>query len=564
VALALLASLLSALLLRNGVLGNPDSWAYWEGTVSLLETGHYTYLGGEPIVSWPPLFSLFLTPFLLFGGWKATGLIVALCVLCAGNVLAWCVFLWTLFRGAAGAGARWALAGAGLYVALFLALHTLLVAHLLMLLFVGLACAVVLRMCEPVTPRRYFAHALLLALLLGAALLTHNSALVFIGAASLTLLLQPVPAVRVRLAAAMLTGAGIFPWLLVRRYLQQVNSHPPSVSMYTAPECLAQLIHGFGALFIGQSPRMALPAFVLGFVFVLAAVCLLVFRRDLGLHARSLAALQLTFLACGFLFAIFNLTWITSLVGGRFIWFVALIVPPVLLRAAASRPVLLGALLAGLIVPVLGENIKRIARPQVTPLPPGASMAWDDAMRPDYCLTTRPNAPCGGGVVCIVPPTYPWMKRWAELTGPESARLLVRLFPGKPAETGVAAARNLPEEAETLDNEGRQCQAQGQYVPAEAAFLRAWEIREAALGPDHLQVACSLDCLAQLDLAQKRYAEARPLLLRALAIRNRTLWSHPNIVPTWLNLARLERDCHRNAVAAEYERRAAAIQNPTH
>lgn len=560
--LALLAGLLSALLLRNGLLVNTDSWGYWEGSVSLLETGQYAYLGGEPMVSWPPFFSLFLAPFLVAGGMRVSGLIVALCVLSAGNVLAWCAFLHALFRGASGRAARWALAGAGLYAALFLALHAVLIAHVLLLLFVGLACAVVLHMCEPTAPRRYLAQALLLSLLLSAALLTHNAAVAFVGAVCLTLLLQPGQPPRTRLAGALLAGASIFPWTVVRACLHQLHSHPPSQSMYTAPEYLTQLLHGFGALFLGQSPRMVLPAFALGFVFVLAAVCLLVFRRSLGLPARSLAALQLTLLTCGFLFAVFNCTRINSLLGGRFIWFVALTAPPVLLLAAVRRPAVLGALLACLIVPVLGEDIKRIAHPQVTPLPPGTLLAWDDAIRPDYCLTTRPAAPCGGAGVRIFPPTYPWMKRWLESTEPESARMLVRLFPrGLPEPATVAGT---PAEAEALDREGLRHQQQGRYAQAETAFARAWEIREAALGPEHLQAACSLDRLAQLCLAQQRPAEARPLLLRALAIRERTLWNHPAIVPNLLCLARLEHVCHRDALATEYERRAAAVRTPVH
>ena len=65
--------------------------------------------------------------------------------------------------------------------------------------------------------------------------------------------------------------------------------------------------------------------------------------------------------------------------------------------------------------------------------------------------------------------------------------------------------------------------AQGRYAEAEALHKRALAIREKALGPDHADVALSLNNLAALYVAQGRYAEAEPLYKRSLAIQEKAL-----------------------------------------
>jgi hypothetical protein len=45
-----------------------DGWAAWEGAASLA-TGHgYTYLSGEPVRAWAPLYSLYLAAWIFFTG----------------------------------------------------------------------------------------------------------------------------------------------------------------------------------------------------------------------------------------------------------------------------------------------------------------------------------------------------------------------------------------------------------------------------------------------------------------------------------------------------------------
>ena len=61
-------------------------------------------------------------------------------------------------------------------------------------------------------------------------------------------------------------------------------------------------------------------------------------------------------------------------------------------------------------------------------------------------------------------------------------------------------------------------------------YKRALAISEKALGPEHPDVATSLNNLALLYQAQGRYAEAEPLHKRALAISEKALGpEHPDV-----------------------------------
>ncbi|MBT1570101.1 tetratricopeptide repeat protein, partial [Klebsiella pneumoniae] len=63
-----------------------------------------------------------------------------------------------------------------------------------------------------------------------------------------------------------------------------------------------------------------------------------------------------------------------------------------------------------------------------------------------------------------------------------------------------------------------------------------------ALGPDHPDVATSLNNLAELYRSQGQYAQAEPLFKRSLAIWERALGpDHPDVATSLNNLAELYR-----------------------
>ena len=97
-----------------------------------------------------------------------------------------------------------------------------------------------------------------------------------------------------------------------------------------------------------------------------------------------------------------------------------------------------------------------------------------------------------------------------------------------------------PEVAASLNGLAGLSWTQGKYTEAEPLWKRALSIREKTLGSDHPDVARSLDNLAVLYFSQGKYAEAEPLWKRALTINEKALGpNHPDVATTLSNLGAL-------------------------
>jgi tetratricopeptide (TPR) repeat protein len=82
--------------------------------------------------------------------------------------------------------------------------------------------------------------------------------------------------------------------------------------------------------------------------------------------------------------------------------------------------------------------------------------------------------------------------------------------------------------------------SQGDAVRPEELYIRALDIQQRLWGPDHQEVAHTLNNLALYYKQLGRLAEARPLYERALAIfRKSDGASHQNTATTMYNLAQL-------------------------
>ncbi len=113
----------------------------------------------------------------------------------------------------------------------------------------------------------------------------------------------------------------------------------------------------------------------------------------------------------------------------------------------------------------------------------------------------------------------------------------------------------------SLNNLAKLYHDQGRYVQAEPLFHRALAIKERALDSDHPSIAISLNNMALLYQRQGRYAEAEPLFQRALAIRERALGpDHPDIAQSLNNLAELYRAQDRTSDAEPLYLRALTIR----
>ena len=157
--------------------------------------------------------------------------------------------------------------------------------------------------------------------------------------------------------------------------------------------------------------------------------------------------------------------------------------------------------------------------------------------------------------------------RWEEL----NARFEDLYGQGKYAEATSVAQEALrvaeatfgpehPDLARSLNNLALLYNKQGRYAEAEALDQRALRIREKALGAEHLDVALSLNNLAMLYKAQGKYAEARPLCQRALRIWEKALGpEHPDVAIPLNNLAELYDDQGKYAEAEPLYQRALRI-----
>jgi tetratricopeptide (TPR) repeat protein/DNA-binding XRE family transcriptional regulator len=125
------------------------------------------------------------------------------------------------------------------------------------------------------------------------------------------------------------------------------------------------------------------------------------------------------------------------------------------------------------------------------------------------------------------------------------------------------------EAASLLHQAGRYLHRRAAYVQGLPLLQRALALREQILGPDHPDVAQTLDALALLSQSQGQYTEALPLFQRSLAIREQTLGQdHPDVAVALNNLAHLYRYQGRYVEAQPLAEQALAINEqalgPTH
>eukprot|EP00752_Nemacystus_decipiens_P009291 g8302.t1 len=103
---------------------------------------------------------------------------------------------------------------------------------------------------------------------------------------------------------------------------------------------------------------------------------------------------------------------------------------------------------------------------------------------------------------------------------------------------------------------GRVFELQGKYADVKPLYERSLAIGEKVLGPDHPDVATSLNNLAGLFESQGNYEAAKPLYERSLAIGEKVLGpEHPHVAASLNNLAALlESQGNYEAAKPLYER----------
>jgi tetratricopeptide (TPR) repeat protein len=114
---------------------------------------------------------------------------------------------------------------------------------------------------------------------------------------------------------------------------------------------------------------------------------------------------------------------------------------------------------------------------------------------------------------------------------------------------------------ETLNKEVKDLYRAGKYDRALVVAKKALQLAERNVGPNHPDVATSLNNLAALYKIQGQYSGAEPLYKRSLAIEEKALGpDHPTVARCLENMARLYRATKRVREAEQLEKRVARIR----
>ncbi len=155
------------------------------------------------------------------------------------------------------------------------------------------------------------------------------------------------------------------------------------------------------------------------------------------------------------------------------------------------------------------------------------------------------------------------MSRWQSLP----VAMITALLCAGPVVAAQQQPQSLPPALAESDRVGLQAVSDlqaGRYAQAEPLFLRALALRESVLGPDHPAVVTSLNNLALLYKVQGRYSEAERLFRRGLEASERTQGrEHPETLISVSNLANLFLDQGRYADAEPLFRRALEVGQRT-
>ena len=124
-----------------------------------------------------------------------------------------------------------------------------------------------------------------------------------------------------------------------------------------------------------------------------------------------------------------------------------------------------------------------------------------------------------------------------------------------------ALGPNHPDVAVSLNGLVNVWRKQGKLAEAEPVAKRGLEIREKALGPNHPDVATSVNNLAIIWWEQGKTAEAEALLKRSLEIREKALGqNHPDVATSLNNLATIYADQGKLAEAEPLLKRSLEIR----
>jgi len=423
IAAAITSFLFAALILRHGIRSWSDSWSDWEGSVSLIEHGTYTKLRGDPILEWPPLYSVYLALFQLLFGQTGWTLILSMCVLVALNVGVWGSYIFKVIPTEEKPIPLAALLGSLVFLVIFLPINfTSLLPNGLLLIFVGLILGLLAAITEDKTPWGGVRKSIPTGVLLALCVFNHNSAIIYITASVIIILFKMPTHLRQRLIAVglilLISGCA---WISIPHGIDSKVRHvalqtgaAPSTSARGShflfdPKCsvqeyLVQWPEGIGTFFISSS-SIAVQA-MLGVTILATAIYFLLLKPQTALESRQQIFIAFALLASFGHFLIFNIVYLEGQIVDRWVWYFAVIMVPIFFyRFRRNWPLIV--LLLVLTVGVSGWRLVKLARNgKVPPLVTSSSEVTNLEIHPQYFVTSKPHPIVPAGAIQIVTPEF--------------------------------------------------------------------------------------------------------------------------------------------------------------
>ncbi len=314
---------------RSGVELNADGWAYWQGAQSIADGLGYRYFSGDPIIAWPPLYSLYLAAWIKLFGSEAAVLTLANGILASLQAVLWTCIYCTLFPGDR---ERAGTLRAALYITLTIAAYerSILAHNLFYTILPAFILAIWNGMNCREQRRRYFA---ILSSCLGIALVeSHISGLAYVAAAALLFAVFSEDRLRRRAAEALaILAAPLTAWIVSAAWLGQIGGHPIEGGRFSFAQTLLLISDGIGFFVLPRSARS------LGLIVSIVILAAMLIRSFEPRPRQTLFVLAFCFVSLTLLAVAFSITWLNGFVSeSRHLLIVPLLVIPILTSHCAS------------------------------------------------------------------------------------------------------------------------------------------------------------------------------------------------------------------------------------
>jgi len=428
-----LAAVITRLILRNGIFATPDSWAYWEGSISLLQNQRYEWFGGESLSLWPPLYAIFLAIVQRIAEPSGLGLIWSSTFLAAMSSFAWSLYAISLTRQSLLTRDREIRVSllACFFIGVFVPITTVkLLAQTLSIGLTGLIYWLAIRKPVGQTSRVFVVSASVMGAVQALALLTHNAMICILPAIALVLMAHRHITLPTRLIALALNGGiTLAPWLAVRIALQQGGSHPVALGgqIFSTGAYLQQTALTLGQFFFSNGNTSRGIATLLGTGLALASLAAWWTQRNS--NPPVWRALTITLVGYLSLLALFCWTEVFNPMSGRFLWAVPLSVVPPMLIFAGRRPTWqISVLFLLLCAFPMKRSITFAVQGRLHEQVYADTYQTSFIIYPRYVMSTRSATPSPARGHLIRPPSYPWQKRFSDI-GPANRPKDVKLLP---------------------------------------------------------------------------------------------------------------------------------------